>query len=290
MLEVRTWSGILALVAALVMGAPMRSGAAETPPEGLPEAEENGRQENSVGMRFVFVPAGEFLMGPDGGERDGDEGAVQRRVTITRGFYLGMYEVTQADYERVMGVNPSQFAAGGGYRDRVQGIDTSRFPVDSVSWSDAVEFCRRLSALAAEKQAGRKYRLPTEAEWEYACRAGTTTWWSHGDEVEALGAFAWHRRRGSDLRPHPVGEKKPNPLGLYDLHGNVWEWCSDWWGALSALPEAAADPAGPAEGDAKVLRGGGWYSLAGRCRSSSRVGDPPSVRDPDTGFRVVLER
>ena len=162
---------------------------------------------NSIGIRLKLLPAGTFWMGED---------LDAHKVTLTQPFYLGVYEVTQEQYERVMGKNPSNFKG-------------PQNPVEKVSWDDAVEFCRKLSELPEEKAAGRIYRLPTEAEWEYACRAGTTTKYSFGDSESELGEYGWFDKN-SDRKTHPVGQKQPNKWGLYDMHGNVWEWCSDWYG------------------------------------------------------------
>ena len=168
---------------------------------------------NSIGMKLVLIPAGEFLMGSPESDSDApDEEKPQHKVRISKPFYLGVTEVTQEQYERVMGENPSRFKG-----------DPQR-PVEKVSWEDAVAFCRKLS----EKE-GRTYRLPTEAEWEYACRAGSQTKWSFGDDDSALKEYAWYLDN-ADSTTHPVAQKKPNAWGLYDMHGNVWEWCQDWYG------------------------------------------------------------
>ena len=154
------------------------------------------------------------------------------------------------------------------------------YPASYVNWPDAVEFCRKLS----EKE-GLEYRLPTEAEWEYACRAGTTTAYSFGDDASELGEYAWYKENAwgaGQKHPHTVGQKKPNPWGLYDMHGNVWEWCSDWRGDYSS--ESVTDPAGPSSGSSRVIRGGGWGSVAEDCRSSRRFKGFPSSRIYGSGF------
>ena len=184
---------------------------------------------------------------------------------------MGVHEITQAQYEQVMGVNPSRF----------KGADN---PVENVSWDDAVEFCRRLSELPAEKEAGNVYRLPTEAEWEYACRAGTTTMYSFGDDESKLGDCDWFSEN-SGTKTHPVGGKKPNAWGLYDMHGNVWEWCQDLYGDYPSGP--VTDPTGPATGSDRVYRGGSWYGTAVYCRSANRHWYLPSYRSINLGFRVV---
>jgi formylglycine-generating enzyme required for sulfatase activity len=160
------------------------------------------------------------------------------------------------------------------------------YPVEQVSWEDAVEFCKKLSDLPEEKKAGRKYRLPTEAEWEYACRAGSKAAYSFGENSKTLGDYSWFGGN-SGPQPHPVGEKKANAWGLYDMHGNVWEWCSDWY---DEYPKGAvSDPSGPSEGSFRVFRGGGWSAGAAYCRSAGRSGGVPSFRfSGDGGFRVAL--
>jgi formylglycine-generating enzyme required for sulfatase activity len=214
-------------------------------------------------MRLKLLPAGNFTMG---------EGSDAHQVTLTKPFYLGIYEVTQEEYQRVMGSNPSHFKG-------------ARNPVAQVSWDDAVEFCRKLSAMPEEKKAGRAYRLPTEAEWEYACRAGSTTEYCFGDNESQLGEYAWFDKNAGS-KTHPVGEKKPNAWGLYDMHGNVWEWCSDWY---SEYPKGAvSDPVGPREGSDRVFRGGSWRYGAAFCRSAFRYWYSPSYRYHDDGFRVAL--
>jgi formylglycine-generating enzyme required for sulfatase activity len=224
---------------------------------------------NSIGMEFKLIPAGKFTMGSnDGSDRD----KPAHQVTLTKPFKMGVHEVTQAQYEQVMKNNPSKF----------KGAD---HPVVMVSWTDAMEFCRRLSELPAEKAAGNVYRLPTEAEWEYACRAGTTTQFSFGDDESDLGDYAWYDDN-SDGKTHPVGEKLPNAWGLYDMHGNVREWCQDRFGDYPS--GSVTDPSGATSGSYRVSRGGSWYGTAGYCRSAIRGRDSPSYRYGNYGFRVCL--
>jgi len=219
--------------------------------------------DNSIGMKLSVIPAGTFIMG---------EGGDAHEVTLTKPFMLGTYEVTQGQYQRVMGTNPSKF----------KGVNN---PVETLSWDEAVEFCRRLSELPAEKAAGNIYRLPTEAEWEFACRAGTTTRYSFGDNESELGQHAWWNGN-SGKRTHPVGIKLPNALGLFDLHGNVREWCQDRY---ESYPRGAVtDPTGAASGSDRVNRGGSWYDTAGLCRSAFRYRLYPSGRNRHYGFRVCL--
>ena len=223
---------------------------------------------DSIGMKFKLIPAGTFIMGDARVNKDW----TPHEVILTTSFKMGVHEVTQAQYEQVMGVNPSEF----------KGADN---PVETLSWDDAVEFCRRLSALPAEKAAGNVYRLPTEAEWEYACRAGTTTKYSFGDDESELRDHAWCSEN-SDVQTHRVGSKKPNAWGLYDMHGNVFEWCQDRYGDYPS--GSVTDPTGPAVGSGRVIRGGGWSYPAEDCRSADRGWDYPSIRDYGLGFRVCL--
>ncbi|MDB4621711.1 SUMF1/EgtB/PvdO family nonheme iron enzyme, partial [Rubripirellula sp.] len=218
--------------------------------------------QNSIGMKLKLLPSGVFTMGDESAEHE---------VRLTKPFMLGLHAVTQSQYERVMGKNPSRFKGANN-------------PVEKVSWKDALKFCQKLSALPAEKAAGRVYRLPTEAEWEYACRGGTTTKFSFGDDDSELGDYAWFDGN-SGKTSHPVGSKKPNAWGLYDMHGNVWEWCQDWYGDYPG--RAVSDPTGPTSGSGRVFRGGSWCSTAGICRSANRYGDFPSLRYY-IGFRVCL--
>jgi formylglycine-generating enzyme required for sulfatase activity len=222
----------------------------------------------SIGIELKLIPPGTFTMGQAGGDKD----ETPHEVTLTKPFYMGVYEVTNAQWKRVMGSEPSNWK------------DDDR-PVEQVSWDDANEFCRRLSALPEEKRAGRVYRLPTEAEWEYACRAGTTTKWSFGDDESGLGDYAWFGGN-SGSQTHPVGKKKPNAWGLFDMHGNVWEWCSDWSGDYAK--GAVTDPQGPSGGSLRVNRGGSWRRTAGNCRSAFRGRYAPSLRFVSLGFRLAL--
>ncbi len=215
---------------------------------------------NSIGMRFVSIQAGTFTMG---------EGKTAHKVTLTQAFELGQCEVTQEQYEKVMGKNPSYFKG------------KQKNPVENVNWDDAVAFCRKLSDLPAEKSAGHVYRLPTEAEWEYACRAGTTTKYSFGNSDSQLGEYAWHRGN-SGKTTHPVGGKKPNPWGLYDMQGNAWEWCQDWYGRYSG-----GKLTGPSSGSHRVGRGGSWYDYSDGCSSYYRGGFTPVTQFNTLGFRVL---
>jgi len=232
---------------------------------------------------MVFIPPGTFMMGSPTNEVDREDWeGTQTAVTISRGYWMGKYEVTQGEYLAVMGSNPSYNT---GYTNR---------PVETVSWFDATAYCTELTE--RERAAGRigtnvVYRLPTEAEWEYACRAETSTRFSYGDDpgYTNLTNYAWYYDN-SGRETHPVGEKLANPWGLHDMHGNVFEWCQDWW--TNSLPGGIVlDPQGPASGSYRVFRGGDWADWlpnAAHCRSASRI----DIGDPGygacIGFRVVL--
>jgi formylglycine-generating enzyme required for sulfatase activity len=223
----------------------------------------------------------------------------RHRVTITRDFYCGVHEVTQKQYEAVMGKNPSYFSRKGGGKGQVQGLDTDDFPVESVSWDDAQAFVGKLNDLAAERSAGRKYRLPTEAEWEYCCRAGADVEEAFTFDRPSSSASSTRANfnggvpfgggaKGPSLgRTCKVGSYKANPFGLYDMHGNVWEWCEDWYDFRAYQGKDRRDPRGPRAGQQRVLRGGGWNSYGDGCRSGYRVADAPAFHGSIYGFRVV---
>jgi formylglycine-generating enzyme required for sulfatase activity len=222
---------------------------------------------------LVSVEGGTFDMGYKPG-RDGDgnnapygDESPLHSVTVSS-FRIGKYEVTQEQWEAVMGSNPSYFKKSGDY------------PVEYVSWDSIQVYLTKLNALT-----GRAYRLPTEAEWEYAARGGSKSkgYWYSGSNT--LGDVAWYDGNSSDFK-HAVGKKSPNELGIYDMSGNVWEWCGDRYGAYSA--EAATNPTGPETGSDRVLRGGSGYSTAARCRVFNRNGSSPGFRTDDLGFRVAL--
>ncbi|MEX0610559.1 MAG: bifunctional serine/threonine-protein kinase/formylglycine-generating enzyme family protein [Pirellulales bacterium] len=274
--------------------------------------------ENSIGMHFVLIPPGEFLMGSTPEEIEaavafaGKHGhwkegirseAPQHKVILTQPIYLGVHEVTQAQYEQVLGQNPSYFAPMGAGEDAVAGMDTTSHPVEQVSWNDAAEFCAKLNVKEQLKPfyfysgqtvavfEGPGYRLPTEAEWEFACRAGTTTKYWTGNSEQSLVQAGW-MGSNSGARPHPVGELNRNPLGLFDIHGNVWEWVQDWWGASSYrqfVEKPAINPSGPSSaGSQRVLRGGNCIDTASHCRASNRHAHYPSDRNLNIGFRAAL--
>jgi hypothetical protein len=195
-------------------------------------------------------------------------------VKLTHAFYVGQCEVTQAQYQRVVGSNPSKFKEGG-----------PDAPVDMVNWEDAVSYCQRLSALPVEKRTGGAYRLATEAEWEYAARAGTTTAWCFGDDETGLPDYAWCDINAAG-KTHPVAQKRPNAFGLFDVHGNVWEWCADWEAPYDETP--VVDPGGPSSGTLRMQRGG-YYGDPSRhmSRSAFRIPWTPDKTEPSVGFRVI---
>jgi formylglycine-generating enzyme required for sulfatase activity len=226
---------------------------------------------NGIGMEFVLIPAGSFTMGADKNFEDADDAETpQHPVSISKPFYLGKFEVTQEQWSAVMGNNPSN----------VKGLNN---PVEQVSWNDVQVFITRLN-----KQEGHsRYRLPTEAEWEYAARAGTTSAYSFGDDADSLGRYAWYQDN-SGVETHAVGQKEPNAWGLYDMHGNVFEWVQDWYGARYYSNSPGADPKGPSSGEDRVIRGGGLDSDAWGCRSANRVEGAPKDPISDIGFRLAL--
>jgi len=247
-----------------------------------------GAQQEAKAMvgDFARIPPGEFQMGSGSGKADERP---THRVRISQGFELSRYEVAQAQWAAVMGDNPSRFKG-------------PFLPVEQVSWEDAQEFIQRLNA----RHDGFVYRLPTEAEWEYACRAGTT-----GDYAGDLEAMAWYgdnsgrqrlntnelSRSGQEHllkrlaenagQTHPIGQKEPNAWGLYDLHGNVWEWCQDWYQEKYYALSPATNPRGPRAGSHRVLRGGGWDAPAADCRAANRWMNEPTYRSSSVGFRLV---
>jgi formylglycine-generating enzyme required for sulfatase activity len=245
----------------------------------------------SIQLDMVLIPAGEFLMGNPDTEADKasrwrerraltgttewtekDDSGPERpthRVRITKPFYLGRMKVTEAQWQAMMGKYPDSKGPN--------------FPVEHATWFDCQQFLERLNRLPI-KAAG-KFQLPSEAQWEYACRAGSTTLYCYGDDEARLGEIAWYQGN-SGYKSHPVGEKKPNAWGLYDMHGSVYEWCQDWWDPRYYSASPTIDPIGPAKGALRVERGGSQYAGAVICRSASRhYGNPVKER---AGFRVAL--
>jgi formylglycine-generating enzyme required for sulfatase activity len=215
---------------------------------------------DQIGIKMVSIPGGTFKMGSTNGYSN--EKPVHS-VTLSE-FEMSATEITQGQYKAVMGMNPSRFT-GDDY-----------LPVERVNWGNAVAFCRELS-----QKTGSEFRLPTEAEWEYACRAGTTTKYHTGNSKSDLARADWYGGN-SGKKTHPVGQKTPNAWGLYDMHGNVWEWCADWYGNYSS--GSATNPMGPSSGSDRVARGGSWISDASICRSAFRSGHYPLVQE----FRVSV--
>jgi formylglycine-generating enzyme required for sulfatase activity len=258
---------------------------------------------NSIGMQFVLIPPGEFEMGSSAEAIEqfvnADEGdwltvkhaaqeGPRHHVTISRPFWLGKCEVTQQQYQDVMGDNPSKFQPGGERADRVERTDSKGLPVDNVSWTMATEFCQRLAQLPAEKAATRVYALPTEAQWEYACRAGTTTHYSWGDTIDNAADYCCHSKNANG-RPHHVGKKQPNAWQLHDMHGNLWEWCADWHVHDYYYQSPPIDPQGPAGAVGRVLRGSTWGDNVAHARSAFRHWCKPDDQDFRHGFRVTCE-
>ena len=215
-------------------------------------------------LDMVWIERGTFMMGFS----ESGSGSRRSEVTISQGFYLGKYEVTQGQWESVMGSNPSWH-------------NGANRPVEQVAWHDVQSFIHALNEAAGDSL----YRLPSEAEWEYACRGGTTTRWSHGDDEDQLGNYAWYGGNNSPDGTKDVGRKLPNPWGLYDMHGNVWEWCQDWYGFDPS--DAQVDPTGPASGSHRVVRGGYFHSEALDTRSALRDNYAPSTRYFDVGARLL---
>ena len=221
---------------------------------------------NSIGMKLVRIANDESAMGSRRGNPDADLDERQHAVTIARDDHIGASEVTQAQHERLLGRNPSRYQGGAGpgrQRDH---------PVDQVPWNEALEFCRRLSEGPEQRAAGCVCRLPTKAEWEYACRAGNRGEHAFGDRAALLGDYGRYEAN-SGGHTHPVGEKKPNAWGLYDMHGNVWKWCADGYELCSG--RLAIDPTGPAEGTDRVYRGGGTGYAPSYRRSANRTATHP---------------
>ncbi|MDQ1275515.1 MAG: hypothetical protein QG610_1089 [Euryarchaeota archaeon] len=223
-------------------------------------------------MKFVLIPAGEFYMGSSSEEKGrSDCESPVHRVTIKNPFYIGKTPVTQRQWKTIMGTSPSNFK------------DEAR-PVEFVSWEEIQEFIKKLNAIENTT----KYRLPSEAEWEYACRAGTHSRYFFGDDESKLGEYAWHVSNAG-RKTHPVGRKKPNPWGLYDMHGNVWELVQDRW--HENYSESPSDGSAWEDGNSsnRVSRGGSWYCDSDFCRSAARFSREPEKHLGNLGFRLVRE-
>ncbi|MDJ0873824.1 MAG: formylglycine-generating enzyme family protein [Desulfobacterales bacterium] len=225
---------------------------------------------NSIGMELIKLPAGSFVMGGDWDAEQADENELpQHEVVFKQPLYIGRTPVTQAQWEAVMGSNPSEFKGGD-------------HPVETVSHEDAAEFLQRLN----QREENPGYRLPTEAEWEYAARAGSTSSYCFGPQTAKLAEYAWFQKN-SGRTTHPVGQLAPNAWGLHDMHGNVHEWCADWFDRNYYARSPGENPRGPRKGVARCLRGGDWGSEAWYCRCAIRSLSAPTRRSPRVGFRIV---
>jgi formylglycine-generating enzyme required for sulfatase activity len=286
--ELKSGVGVIALARITVRPKPMP----EPMPKPEPAPETPGtfsgtragqtRKDNGLNTTLVWIPPGDFTMGSPKEEKDRSDDENQVQVTLTKGFWLGQHEVTQAEWQRVMLNTPWR-----GEKYVKEGDD---YPATCMSWDDAIRFCEKLTE--TERDVGRlperwKYTLPTEAQWEYACRGGTKSRFSFGDDDSELTEYAWFTKNADDAGEkyaHQVGQKKPNPWGLNDMHGNVWEWCRDVY--AKELP-GGTDPEVFVGGSGRVDRGGSWYDTARSCRSAYRSGFTPDSRDYYLGFRVA---
>ena len=268
----------LTLAALITLGCGRVERAQETPSRAQTTIEPR-TVTSKLGIEMLAVPAGSFTMGDNSGDTD-EQPAHQVRVS---GFSIDVREVTQESYQKLMGKNPAKF----------KNPDS---PVERASWVSAAQYCNMRSSLEGftpcyDPQtyqcdfAADGYRLPTEAEWEYACRAGTTAPWSFGAGESQLAKHAWFKTNG-EKTTHPVGQKDPNPWGLYDMHGNVAEWCNDFYAQSYQHPDGTLDPTGPALGEERVLRGGSWKSSPDSCRSSARYSEPPGFADVCFGYEA----
>jgi formylglycine-generating enzyme required for sulfatase activity len=232
---------------------------------------------NSIGMEFIFIPSGSFEMGTD---KKIDDGIINEfplhNVTISRNFYFGKFEVTQEQWMKIMDNNPSKFKS-------------DLHPVESINWYDAKIFISKLNRLENTT----KYRLPTEAEWEYAARAVSQSKYSFGNDISDLTFYAWYydgnKSSKQSLQTHPVGQKKPNKWGLYDMHGNVWEWTADWYDSEYYSKSSPKDPINYSSSLKNItIRGGGWINSAEYLRSAVRSYKAPTEKENDLGFRIAF--
>ncbi len=223
---------------------------------------------NSIGMKFVWIKPGSFIMGSPKEEKQLWDEEIQHKVTLTKGFYMGVHLVTQEQWVEIMDNNPSHFKG------------EKNLPVEQISWNDCQEFIKKL-----RDKDKRSYRLPSEAEWEFACRAGTTTAYHFGFDKSMLGQYAWYDQN-SESKTHPVGQKKANEWGLFDMYGNVFEWCQDWCGDYPQ--KDVVDPQGPEKGVGRVLRGNCWFGYSRDCRSAIRGRHLPDSRGHSFGCRLCF--
>ena len=231
---------------------------------------------NSLGMKFVWIPPGNFVMGSPKEEKERNANEIQHMVKLTKGFYMSIYTVTQEQWQAVLGNNPSGFKG------------EKNLPVEMVSWDDCQEFIKKL-----REKDKKPYRLPTEAEWEYCCRAGTTTPFFFGETISTEqanynGDFIYGTGKKGVYRKKtmPVGSFSANAFGLFGMHGNVWQWCQDWYGEYPQ--KDVVDPQGPDAGQYRVLRGGSWLNYPVHCRSAFRHGYVPGHRNSSLGFRLCF--
>ena len=246
---------------------PVQQPEPEPEPEPTPEPERS--HHNLPEIEMVYVSGGTFTMGATSEDYDAWDYEKPAHSVTLDGYYIGKYEVTKELWEAVMGSNTSRFKG-------------DNLPVRDVSWNDVQEFLRKLNAMT-----GKRYRLPTEAEWEFAARGGNSSRGYKYSGSNSLGSVAWYSdNSGRGTRPHAVGTKSPNELGIYDMSGNVWEWCQDWWGIYSSSSQR--NPKGPNNGSDRVLRGGSWIGHAGDCRVLARHSSPPDYSLIDYGFRLAL--
>lgn len=241
---------------------------------------------NSIGMEFIRVPKGTFFMGSEKDDPEAyDIEKPRHEVTISEDFYLGKYEVTQQEWENVMGSNPYDTERNNGYGGYLnENFISPENPV-TVSWKDAQEFIQKLNKLEGHD----RYKLPTEAEWEYAARAGSATAYSFGDDKNYLDNYAWHSEQFGSGHHHQVGQKLPNPWGLFDMHGNVWEWVADYYSREYYSNSPSDQPLGPESGSDRVVRGGSWHITSTSWRSAFRKGYKEDYRGISIGFRLAME-
>ncbi|MFN0055201.1 MAG: formylglycine-generating enzyme family protein [Planctomycetales bacterium] len=250
------------------------------------------REFSELKIKFSWCPPGEFKFGSSEWQVSSERlfaksGPVE--VTLTEGFWLAQHEITQEHYERVMGNNPSWFSTAGAGRSDVTGEQTAQFPVERLSWDEAMDFCGKLTENERKERhlpLEWKYTLPTEAQWEYACRAGSTTRFCFGDDQARLSEFAWYSSN-SENKTHLVGTRAANAWGLHDMHGNVWEWCRDVH-VESLL--GGRDPEVTHGSSGRVTRGGCWDMIAPGCQSANRKKDSADARDYNLGFRIALSQ
>ncbi|MEI7683636.1 MAG: formylglycine-generating enzyme family protein [Planctomycetota bacterium] len=276
----------LVLAATLASSFPIVAQDTKTPPKEFT---------NSIGMKFAWIPPGNFVMGSPKEEEYRLNNETQHKVALTKGFYMGVYTVTQEQWETIMGDNPSVYRGEKGFNPagdpfparskKDKDKDKKNLPVENVSWADCQEFNKKL-----KEKDKKPYRLPTEAEWEYACRAGTTTPYHFGETITTEQAnFNGKPKNFTGRSPGkstPVGSFPANAFGLYDMHGNVWQWCQDWYGPYPR--NDAIDPQGPESGKQRVLRGCHWFFGPGNCRSAYRHMYDPDRRNAHCSFRVCF--